>query len=305
MIEKDNEYTEEELEQFLKEKLESLKELEQIGKNSNYIKELSDIAMLQLQLEQYFESENNLLACLKYFEKLKDRLGKSAAFGVLGTLHFEKGDYVKSIEFYEKAYNTYKELKQVKEQITCLKCIGNNFIKLHQWDDAVDIFLECSVICSDNYDFYNLLDCLGNLIHIHEINEKWDIIFELYKKTLKTFKGIKDNKGIITSYFNLGIIQKKKNNLDDAVRYFQKGTNVAIDSNYSELIIKGLGYIAEMFFYLGRPREAKDQFIKALYIANKNKAENAIIQLRILLKSLGLKKSDIFNELNNFEKERN
>ncbi|KKL53402.1 hypothetical protein LCGC14_2275810 [marine sediment metagenome] len=305
MTEKETEFTKEELEQLLKEKIENLKELEQIGKNSNYINELSDISMIQLQLEQYSDSENNFLVCLKYFEKLKDRIGQSAVFGLLGTLYLKKKDYHKSIEFYERANCIYKELKQVKEQITCLKGIGNSYMKLYQWDDACDIFLDCCAICSDNYDNYNLLDCLGNLIHIHEINEKWDIIFELYKKTLKAFKEIRDNKGIITSYFNLGIIKKKINNMEEAIRYFKKGTNIAIDSNYSKLIIKGLGYIGEIFFYLGRLREAKDQFIKALHIAHKIKAENAIIQLRILLESLGLRKNDIFDELKDFEKEGN
>ncbi len=303
MTEKETEFNKEELKILLDEKIENFKELEQIGKDSNYLNELSEIAMIQLQLEQYSESENNFLVCLKYFEKVKDRIGQSAVFGLLGTLYLKKKDYHKSIEFYERANYIYKELKQVKEQITCLKGIGNSYMELYQWDDACDIFLDCCAICSDNYDIYNLLDCLGNLIHIHEINEKWDIIFELYKKTLKAFKEIRDTKGIITSYFNLGIIQKKINNMEEAIRYFKKGTNIAIDSNYSELIIKGLGYIGEIFFYLGRLREAKDQFINALHIAYKIKAQNAIIQLRILLESLGLRKNDIFDELQDFEKE--
>ncbi|MFX0105834.1 MAG: tetratricopeptide repeat protein, partial [Candidatus Hodarchaeota archaeon] len=239
MIENEKEFKKEELQNLLKKKREILKELEQIGKDSNYIQELSDIALIQLQLEQFNESEENYLICLKHFKKQKDRLGQAAVFGVLGTLNFKKCEYEKSIEFYEKGYDIYNELHQIQEQITCLKGIGNSYIKLNQWDEACDIFLDCSALCSDNNDIYNLLDCLGNLIYIHETIEKWDVVFELYKKTLKAFKEIKDNKGIITSYFNLGIIQKKENNFEDALRHFMKGTNLAIDANFAELIIKG------------------------------------------------------------------
>jgi tetratricopeptide (TPR) repeat protein len=172
---------------------------------------------------------------------------------------------------------------------------------LNQFDEACDIFLDCSAICSDNNDIYNLLDCLGNLIYIHEINKKWDIVFELYKKTLKAFKEINDAKGIITSYFNLGILLKRENNIEDALIYFKKGTNIAIDANYTEYIIRGFSYVGEMLFYMGLLKEAKNQFIKALHIAKKVEAENAIIQLKILLQSLGLRDKNIIEELKDYE----
>ncbi len=293
-----------ELINLLNKKLENLKDLEEFGKNSNYIKELSDIALIQLQLEKHRDSEKNYLICLKHFEKQKDRLGQAAVYGVLGTLYFKEGDYQRSTESYEKAYNIYAELKQVQEQITCLIGIGNNYIKLNKLEDACDIYLNCSAICSDSNDIYNLLDCLGNLILIHEKMERWDIIFELYKKSLKAFKEISNSKGIITSYFNLGILQKRNNHFERALRYFKKGTNIAIDANFAELIIRGLSYVGETFFYLGDFKQAKDQYIKALYLANKIKAENAKVQLRVLLNSLGLQDKHILEELKKYEKSR-
>ncbi len=287
------ELTREELEKLLEHKLANIKDLDKNEKDSNYIKELSDVALIQLQLEEYSKSEENYLVCLTYFTKLDDKLGQAAVYGVLGTLNYKKNEFLKSIGFYEKAFGINKKMNQIQEQITCLKGIGNSYIKLHKWDDACNTLLNCSTLCSDNGDIYNLLDCLGNLIYIYEINEEWDIIFELYKKTLKVFKEIKDAKGVITSYFNLGIIEKKKDKLEEAVRYFKKGTNIAIESNYVESIIRGLSYVGEALFYLRRRREAKDQFLKALRIANKIKADNAIIQLNVLLESLGLSNDEL------------
>ncbi|MFX1503108.1 MAG: tetratricopeptide repeat protein [Promethearchaeota archaeon] len=305
MTENEPELKKEELKQLLNEKLENLKELENFGKNSNYIKELSDIALIQLQLEEFREAEENYLICLDHFRKQKDRLGQAAVYGVLGILYYKKGDFQKSIKSYEDAYNIYNELKQIQEQITCLKGIGNSYLKLNQFDEACDKFLDCSAICSDNNDIYNLLDCLGNLIYIHEINEKWDVVFELYKKSLKAFKEINDAKGIITSSFNLGILLKREDNLEEALRYFKNGTNVAIDANFAEFIIRGFSYVGETLFYMGLLKEAKNQFIKALHIAKKVEAENAIIQINILLQSLGLQDKNIIEELKEYEKTKN
>ena len=222
MTENETELKKGELINLLNKKLENLKELEEYGKNSNYIKELSDIALIQLKLEKYQESENNYMICLAHFKTQKDRLGQAAVYGVLGVLFFEKGDYSTSNKFYEKAFKIYKELSQIQEQITCLIGMGTNYIKLNKLDDARDIFLDCSAICSDHNNIYNFLDCLGNLIYIHEHTEQWDVVYELYKKTLKAFKELNDNKGIITSYFNLGILQKKNDNIEEALRYFKK-----------------------------------------------------------------------------------
>jgi tetratricopeptide (TPR) repeat protein len=301
MTKNEAEFNKEQLQQLLNKKLEYLNELEEVGKDSDFIKELSDIALIQLQLEEFKEAEKNYLICLNHFKKQKDRLGQAAVYGVFGTLYYKKGDYKKSIESYENAYNIYNELKQIQEQITCLKGIGNSYIKLNQFDEACDILLDCSAICSDNNDIYNLLDCLGNLIYIHETNKKWDVVFELYKKILKAFKEINDIKGIITSYFNLGILLKRENNLEDALIYFKKGTNIAIDANFAEYIIRGFSYVGETLFYMGLLKEAKNQFIKALHIAKKVEAENAIIQLKILLQSLGLQDKNIIEELKDYE----
>jgi tetratricopeptide (TPR) repeat protein len=303
---KDNtEYTKEELAQILKKKQEILKELEKIGKNSDYMKELSEIALIQLQLEQYVDSETNYKICLNHFKLQKDRLGQASVYGILGTLFFKKGDYLKSIENYEKAYKISEELMQYQEQIVCLKGIGTSLIKLNRLEEACNIFFDCCALCSDNDDIYNLLDCLGNLIFIHEKEGKWDVVFELYKKTLKAFKELKDMRGLITSYFNLGILKKRDNNFLEALRYFQKGTNIAIDSNYGELIIKGLGYVGESFFHLGKLKEAKNQYIKALYLANKIRADNAKTQLNVILQSLGLSENQIQEELKNYKENRN
>ncbi|GAH48096.1 unnamed protein product, partial [marine sediment metagenome] len=72
MVENKEKYTQKELEALLKEKLVNLEELEKIGKDSNYFKELSNIALIQLQLELFQESENNYMQCLKYFQLQKD-----------------------------------------------------------------------------------------------------------------------------------------------------------------------------------------------------------------------------------------
>ncbi len=297
-VEDDVEITKETLEKLIEQKKKNLLKLEKVsGKNSTYIEELSELTQLQLTAGNYEESERNYLICLKHFEKQSDRLGQAAVLGLLGTLHYRKEQYDDSIEYYQKAYQIYNELLQMQEKIMCLKGIGGALIKKNDLKKACDTFLECSTLCSDCKDPYSLLDCFGQLVHINESLNKWDVVFEIYKKSLKVFKELNDIQGIITSYFNLGILKKRVNSYSDALRYFKKGTNIAIDSNFSELIIKGLTYVGECLFYTGEIKSAKNEFVKALKIAKKIDAKNAILQIRIILTSFGLNDVDIEKEL--------
>ena len=278
---------------------ERLFELEKVGKNSEYIKELSNLALLQIQNEEFEEAKNNLLVCLKHFKKQYDRLGQAAVYGLLGTLNFKSKFYEESIKNYEKAKDIYAELNQTGEIITCLKGMGNSLIKLNRIDEASDTFFKCTAICSDHNDLYNFLDCVGNLITIYEGLDNWDVVYELYQKTLDAFSKLKDYKGMIVTNFNLGIIKKKVGEYDDALIFFKNGTNIAIDSNFAEFIVKGLSYVAECLFYQGKMNESKKQYLRALKIARKVKMDNAIIQLRLLLNSFGLSDNEIEKELEN------
>jgi len=280
--------------------------LQNLEKGSEFIKELSDIALLQLEINQYEKSEKNLLTCLEHFEKQKDRLGQASVFGILGTLNYKKGDYIHSIETYNKGLEIYKELNQTEEYIMGLKGIGNSYIKMNRFDEASDVFFECAEISSKNKAIYDFLDCLGNLIFIFKKKEDWDVVFELYKKSLNAFKKIKDDRGIITSLFNLGIIEKNhEQKFEKALNFFKKGTNKAIDVNYSELILKGLSYIGESLYYLGRIKDAKNEFLKALDLAEKINAKNAIQQLEILLNSFGMNEQEIQEDLEKYRSNKN
>jgi len=286
MVENKDEYSQKELEALLQEKLVNLNELEQIGKGSNYFQELSDIALIQLQLELYEESEKNYLLCLKYFQLLKDRLGQASVYGLLGTLFLKKKEFERSLENYQIANDIYFELNQIPEQITCLKGIGDVLISLDRLDQASDIFFKCSAIASDSNDIYSILDCLEKLISIYEKQDDWDVVYELYEKTLESFAKLKDKQGMIISHFNLGIIKRNQGSYEE------------------ELIIKGLSYVGECLFYQGKMNESKNQYISALHLAYNVKSKNAILQIKILLKTFGMSDKEIEADLELYRKKK-
>ncbi len=276
--------------------------LSKLDKGHEYMKIVSEIALLQIKIAQYERAESNLQSCQDFFKKQKDRLGQASVMGLLGTVSFKKRDFDQSIEYYRKAYKIYDDLTQVKEKIMCLKGIGRSYMRLSKSDDAADVFFNCCEICSNNDAVYSFLDCLGNLIQIYEQKEEWDVVFELYQKTLKTFQKMRDKRGMITSYFNLGILKKRTQEFEQSLKYFTRGNQIAKESNYSELILKGLSYWGECLFNLGKKNEAKEKFIEGLKIAKKIDAENAIKQLNLLLRTIGYTPQEISEELTRYKK---
>ena len=190
---------------------------------------------------------------------------------------------------------------------------GAGFIGSHVVDAFIDHGHEVVVIdnlvtgkkenVNPKANFYKL-DIRDEKIFELFAQEKFDVVFELYKKSLKAFKELNDNQGIIISYFNLGILKNSFEDYENALRYFKKGTNIAIDSNFTELILKELNYNGENLFYQGKIKEAKNEFIKALHLANKVNAKNAVLQIKILLNSIGLTEENIEKELEDYDKNR-
>ncbi len=293
------------IDQVIKEKKKYLKELEKFGINSDYIRELSDLSLILLEGEYYDEAENNFSLCSDFFIKQNDRLGQATVLGILGTLYFKKGDFQKAIHTYNNAKVIYEEMNQFSDLIICLKGIGNSYINLNQLKKGNEIFLECCSICSDKNDIANFLDCLNNLIFIHESLENWEIVYELYIKSLNAFSSLKDSRGKIVSYFNLGILEKRSKNYEKALNFFKKGTILAIESNYSELKFKGLFYKGECSVFIGKIDEAKEAFLKGLYLGRKLKAKNTNIQIKLLLNSIGLTDLQIEEELDKYEIRKN
>ncbi|MGV9199914.1 MAG: tetratricopeptide repeat protein [Promethearchaeia archaeon] len=280
-----------------------LEELEPRGKDSQYIQTLSEIALLELELHRYEKAEEKLNTCLIHFKKQKDQLGEAAVLGMLGTLYYKQGEYKETINYFKKTAEIYKQLRQKKELITSYKFLGQSYFNLNKKEKASEIYLECSDLCSETGDIYNLLDCLAQLISIYKNKEQWDLVYELYLKVLEAFQELRDIRGIINTHFNLGILEGKKLNDDQtALDSFKRGTNKAIDANYAEMIIKGLTYVGETLFRLDKNNEAKHQFIRALDLAQKIKAKNAILQIELLLKSAGLSDKDIENRVEEYRK---
>jgi tetratricopeptide (TPR) repeat protein len=302
-VPKDFDLSKEEIESLIKEKKEELSKWEQIGKNSHYIEILTDIALLQIELDHFEAAEKNLLVCLKHFEIQRDRLGIAANYGLFGTLNFKRRKYYDAIENYRKALEIYRELNQVQEIILCLKGIGNSNIRMNKLDEARDIFLECSEISSTHDDIYSFLDCLGSLIRIYEVSQNWDILFELYQKTFEAFEKLSECKGMITALFNLGLIKSKMGDLDSSLYFFKKGTNLAIESNYLELIIKGLGYTGETLLQQKKISDAIDQYIKALHLSLQINSKNSILQIKLILKSVGITDNEINERLTHYKKQ--
>ncbi|TXT54688.1 MAG: Tetratricopeptide repeat protein [Promethearchaeota archaeon] len=290
-------YSKEEIAQLIKEKQLILEELE---KGAEYIRELSDIGLLQIEIGQYEDAQDTFSECLHYFEGQKDRLGKASVYGIFGTLYFKKTEFQKAIEYYDKALVIYEELNQRNERIMCLKGIGNCYLKLNEFNKASEIFFECCEISSANNDIYEFLDCIGQLVQIYEGMEEWEILKELYLKSLEAFKKLNNMRGMITSNFNLGIINSKQKKYENALVFFKEGTNIAIEANYGEFILKGLTYVGETLFYLGEIKCAKDEYIKALHVAKKMSAHNAITQIQVVLNSFGLTDLNIEEELKNY-----
>jgi tetratricopeptide (TPR) repeat protein len=277
--------------------------LKKEGRKSEYIHNLYELALFQANYDKFDEALQNLKICLKYFEESADNFGIGLVYGSMGVIYYLSKDYPKSLYSYKEACQISERLFQKREQIVCLKGIGLNLMKLNELDEAVDVFLNCAEFSSKENRLEDFLDSISNIIQIYEVQEKWDVMIELYLKALEAFEQLQDVRAIINTHFNLGILYNKLEMYDEALSHFKKGTNIANEANIVESIIKGLSLVGEVYVRQNKLKKATQEFIKSLSVAKKVSANNAIEQLKILLNAIGLNNEEINIMLQKYESE--
>lgn len=117
---------------------------------------LYGIAQFKLALSYYYLKMYDLaIPCLDYL--LENRISKipvNKIYSVLGNIHYDKKDFIKAIEFFEKAYSITPYNYKI------LTALGMCYLELNQLEKS-EIVIKKALFCVPTYQYGHLL--LGNL----------------------------------------------------------------------------------------------------------------------------------------------
>ena len=252
----------------------------------NYVYSLSNLADIQQYHGDYIGSEATITESIPFLKNIKKQRYAWNVYVILGNNYLNTFDYDNALYYYNKALY----LKTSKWRKTRIKNnIALVYIEQTKYQDAVQILYPLTLkkeVLDDTETYSRILDNLGYCYYKLENPEALDYL----NRSKKIRTQIKDDWGMIASYYHLSEYYKKSNSnlaTDYARLTYEKATKInSVDDRLRtlELLIRNstgnkskkysLDYIRINDSINKVRQKAKNQFAKIKYDSKKDKIEN-------------------------------
>ncbi|WP_281989939.1 tetratricopeptide repeat-containing sensor histidine kinase [Aquimarina aggregata] len=264
-------------------------------------KHLSGIARAKAQLGKLNKKLRNYDSAIQLYEesllirKQENKKSKVASlYNNIAQLYKDKNDPINALKYYHKSIDLRDSIQDKKGLIKSYKNIGAFYNDLKKYKRALIELEKGKKISIELQDSIQLSSILLNMGTSYNYLNKLDSALVYFNKglVLKEKLGIKKLEVV---YHNLGSIKEKKNDLDNAIFFYEKSIAIAKQNKNKIQLI-------DTYLNLGKTYKKKQQYNKALVYYDKALAlaETHKKEHRILGIILG--KAKVYEQLGDYQK---
>ncbi|MBU1097192.1 MAG: tetratricopeptide repeat protein [Bacteroidetes bacterium] len=189
------------------------------------------LAQIALWEGDWIKTKYNIKKAKNIYSRQNNRMGLADTENFLGAVFAEKGDITKALKQFEYAFSF---VKSTKKNLVKSK-IQNNL----------------GIICT--------------------MAHKYSEALNYYNSALNDFYELEDSKKIAETLHNIGMLQLKLENYEEALEKFSESNQIAILENLHPIV--GISYLglAEVYFYMNRIEEAEkslEECLRNCYMIN-------------------------------------
>ena len=207
----------------------------------------------------YWIFDNELDKAITMFERAYELSGTTAALSNIGEIYNRKGEFDKSLDYYDRALNRHTRVNNTKGIAHMHRLYGHHYQKLHDYESAIRSYKISFDLYSElRYERWKSVT-LGRLIACYEaLGDKENV--ERYHARISEV-----NTNIAAQfYLQLGFNLLKLDNYELARQCFFKQLELEKKNSNSNGIINTLTNIGLSYFYDEKYVEALDNFNKAI-----------------------------------------
>lgn len=237
---------------------------------------LNALGNFLITMAHYNEAIDNLKRALKYIPADNPEL-EGTIYNNLGSAYYNKGEYVKAIDYYQKALVIDKKYHGEEHPKIAIRYsnLGSAYNSKGEYDKAIEYYQKALAIDKKFYgeEHPEIATRYNNLGSAYVSKGEYDKAIEYFEKALtidKKYHG-EEHPDIAIDYNNLGAAYNSKGEYDKAIAYFQKA--LAIDKKFNgeehpEIAIR-YSNLGAAYGHKGEYDKAIDYYQKALVIDKK------------------------------------
>lgn len=255
----------------------------------------AEIGILYLKKNVFQKSRDYLMAALRDFIKLEDKIAIASTQGSIGSLYLTAGDYLTAKQYYSDAYQFWQDAPHLNERIATLNSLGICELNLGNEQEGVDRVLKAMSIAAKLHADADFLFSIEILLRYYEEKKNYDVLRELKYKALEYWS--KEDRFIVRKFktlIDIGVLSQILDEFQEALRAFKQAFNIALDLGDFQRAYLAQGFIAETYVSLEEIEKAKETYLSAYKIAmlidldSDLDSTNESEQMKIALMALGV-----------------
>lgn len=197
--------------------------------------------------------------------ELKDGLGR--AYGSIGVVCSEQGDYAKALEYYFKTLKIYEELKKDEYVSVVTNNIGIVYQAQKETGKALEYFGKAQWLQKKTGDYESMGVTLTNIGKIYLERSEYGPALEYFGKAEKIFSEHENQRGLGELYNSLGEYYAKKNDYAAAEGYYKKALVLfgSMDEKFGTSA--ALGFLGNLYARQNRNAEAIEMLERSSVLA--------------------------------------
>jgi len=217
------------------------------------------------------------------------------AFEIGGDAYWQKGNFVKSINYYDKAIVYAKKINDVRKISRGYSNIGYLYMEIGEYDKAIEELKKSMEMALKNDLNDRYLIASTYLASVWGRLKQYDKGIEIQQKALQKLNILKDSTSIAIIQNNIASNYLRAGNLDSAEFYYEKALVIDRLKQKEREVANSLLSLSEIYFQRNELNKSQKTVIESIEIYKKNSTTSSLSLAYAILAKINA-------ELNNFDR---
>jgi len=243
----------------------------QTGSNAYTIKD-SLIAKVLLQLTMAY-AHNNPDKAMEYANQALQlskqsgyKKGIGNAYTMIGSINWDKGEYVQAMEFYKTALQIFREIGSKKGIAICYNNFGLVYWRQGNFPEALKYYLSSLKIIEEIGDIPFIANSHNNIGNIYLEQGSYPEALKNYSVSLAIGEELGDKEIIESAYNNIGVVYQKQGNYPEALKNLLLSLKYSKETGDNKRVANSYIFIADFYLITGNYTEVLNNAFAALKI---------------------------------------
>ena len=250
----------------------SLAGFQKIGDKRSTAIILQNLGSFYYNHAKYEEALKSTNDALTLFRELGDEPNQAQCLNNLGSIRFNLGSFQDALTYYQQAYQIREKLKLTVDMAETLHNLAETNVDLGQYDTAVSQFLKAQEIRRTSGDQGGVAENSASLGALFTDQGKFDSALSALQESLKDFKAANDESWLMVEAMAwYGSALSQVGRWDEGQKYLEDAVKQATQVKNDVVLSQALNYLGDSHFYAGDYGAARQQYDRALQVANRAK----------------------------------